>query len=112
MPEGGKLVLHTQTVEISAAQVAQNPETAPGKFVTMTITDSGKGMPLEVLSRIYEPFFTTKEVGQGTGLGLAAVYGIAKQHHGWLEITSAVGTGTTVKVFFPVEETPPTNHKK
>lgn len=104
MPHGGKLTLHTQTVEISPTQTEHNPEMSPGKFVCLTITDNGTGMAPEVLSRIYEPFFTTKDVGQGTGLGLAAVYGIAKQHHGWLEITSAVGTGTTAKVFLPVEE--------
>jgi signal transduction histidine kinase len=102
MPKGGQLLIATSAVDIDAPYVQLHPEAHTGRFVCLTVTDTGCGMERSVLQRIFEPFFTTKEVGKGTGLGLATVYGIVKQHHGWIEVQSKVGAGTTFKVFFPV----------
>ncbi|MEI2726538.1 MAG: ATP-binding protein [Verrucomicrobiota bacterium] len=101
MPKGGCLTVATTATEIRADYVAHRPEARVGAFVTLTVQDTGCGMEAKTLARIFEPFFSTKEVGRGTGLGLATVYGIAKQHQGWVEVTSEVGKGTTFRVFFP-----------
>ncbi|HEY5298570.1 MAG TPA: response regulator [Verrucomicrobiae bacterium] len=102
MPKGGDLRIETSTIEIGAAHARQNSEARAGEFVCLTVTDTGCGMERKVLQHIFEPFFTTKEVGNGTGLGLSTVYGIARQHHGWVEVQSEVGHGTTFKVYLPV----------
>ncbi len=102
MPKGGKFVITTSVVETDAAYLKQHPEAIAGWFVCLIVTDTGCGMEPKVLQRIFEPFFTTKEVGKGTGLGLATVYGVVKQHHGWIEVQSEVGVGTAFKVFLPV----------
>ncbi len=102
MPKGGQLTLATQVEEIAAGQPAQTPLARPGRFVSMSVTDTGSGIPAEILPKIFEPFFTTKEAGKGTGLGLATVFSIVKQHQGWVEVASAVGKGTTFKTFLPV----------
>ena len=101
MPKGGKLLIETSAVEIIAAHIRHNPEARAGQFVCLTVTDTGSGMERKVLQRIFEPFFTTKEIGKGTGLGLSTVYGIVKQHQGWVEVESEVGVGTTFKIFLP-----------
>src|SRR5258705_3910054 len=101
MPKGGKLLITTTAVNVSQAYVYQHHEARVGQFVALSVSDTGCGMTKETLERIYEPFFTTKEVGKGTGLGLATVYGIVKQHHGWIEVTSDVNVGTTFKIHFP-----------
>ena len=102
MPEGGQLTIATQLSEIDDARVQQNREARPGRFVCLTMSDTGCGMDEATLDRIFEPFFTTKPAGKGTGLGLATVYGIVKQHQGWIEVQSQVGRGTSFNVFLPV----------
>jgi PAS domain S-box-containing protein len=102
MPDGGKLLIETSAVEISDTDLRQSPDAHSGEFVVLTVTDTGCGMEPKVLQHIFEPFFTTKEPGKGTGIGLATVYGIVKQHQGWIEVESRVGIGTTFKIFLPV----------
>ena len=101
MPKGGKLLISTSAVEIDEGYARQQPESRPGKFVCLSVTDTGCGMDRKTKERIFEPFFSTKEVGKGTGLGLATVYGIIKQHQGWIEVSSEPDAGTTFKVYFP-----------
>jgi PAS domain S-box-containing protein len=101
MPRGGKLRIATGFVTIDVVVARQNPEAVPGKFVSLKFSDTGCGIAPENLGRIFEPFFTTKELDRGTGLGLATVYGIVKQHRGWIEVTSRVGEGTTFRILFP-----------
>ena len=101
MPAGGRLVIETTGVEIDEFAAAQSVQARPGSFVCLSVTDTGGGIPPEVLPRIFEPFFTTKGVGQGTGLGLATVFGIVQQHKGWIDVHTEVGQGTTFKVYLP-----------
>jgi signal transduction histidine kinase/CheY-like chemotaxis protein len=101
MPRGGTLTISTSPVEINEEYAATHPEARPGSFVCLRVTDNGTGMEAATLRHIFEPFFTTKEIGKGTGLGLATVYGIVKQHSGWVEVTSRLGVGTTFNIFFP-----------
>jgi len=99
MPEGGRIVVDTQAGEFDASSATETRRA--GKFVCLSVTDTGSGMDAATLKRIFEPFFTTKEVGKGTGLGLATVYGIVKQHGGWVEVESVVGKGSTFLVYLP-----------
>jgi CheY-like chemotaxis protein len=101
MPAGGPLTIDTRLVELAADAVRTNPNARAGRFVCLSVTDAGSGMDAAVMARIFEPFFTTKEAGRGTGLGLATVYAIAKQHQGWVEVSSQVGKGSTFRVYFP-----------
>jgi PAS domain S-box-containing protein len=101
MPNGGALVIETSNAVLDENYAAQNVEVTPGEYVAVSITDSGAGMPPEVLERAFEPFFTTKEVGRGTGLGLSMVYGFAKQSRGHVKIYSEIGHGTRVIVYLP-----------
>ncbi|MDB6024834.1 MAG: hypothetical protein JWM68_1057, partial [Verrucomicrobiales bacterium] len=101
-PKGGRLTISVSSKEITASDRPKNPEARAGRFVCLAVTDSGCGIPPENLKKIFEPFFTTKEVGKGTGLGLATVYGIVKQHQGWIDLESEVNKGTTFTVFLPV----------
>jgi len=106
MPKGGEIVIGTSAVEIDRAWVKTYPEASPGPHVCLTVSDNGCGMSPATQASIFEPFFTTKDVGKGTGLGLATVYGIIKQHKGWIEVTSEVGKGSTFKVYIPSEQSP------
>ena len=101
MPNGGQLIIETSAVEFDEITVAQSPEAQPGPFVCLSISDTGCGIPPEILPKIFEPFFTTKDVGKGTGLGLASVYGIVQQHQGWIKVYSEVGKGTTLRIYLP-----------
>jgi PAS domain S-box-containing protein len=101
MPDGGRLSVGLDTVEVGDAQAARHPGAAAGLHVCLAVGDTGCGISAAELPRIFEPFFTTKEVGKGTGLGLATVFGIVQQHHGWIDVDSEVGRGTTFRVYLP-----------
>jgi signal transduction histidine kinase/CheY-like chemotaxis protein len=101
MPGTGRLTISTSPQTLDPVAVVLNPEARPGRFICLTVTDTGCGMDPATLGRLFEPFFTTKDVGQGTGLGLATVYGIMKQHEGWVVVESQVGVGSTFTLFFP-----------
>lgn len=101
MPEGGKLTIETSNAFLDDAYAAANAEVTAGQHIMIAITDTGQGMPPEVKARVFEPFYTTKEVGKGTGLGLAHVHGFLKQSGGHVAIYSEVGVGTTVKLYLP-----------
>ncbi|MDI1249617.1 MAG: PAS domain S-box protein, partial [Lacunisphaera sp.] len=101
MPHGGRLTLGTDMIEIPEGAGNKAGVTRPGRFVRLSVTDTGEGMSPEILEHIFEPFFTTKTIGKGTGLGLATVYGIVQQHHGWISVESSPGRGTTFLVHLP-----------
>ena len=104
MPKGGELIISTFICDIDATYLQCRPQASAGQFVCLQVSDSGTGMDTQTMERIFEPFFTTKGIGKGTGLGLATVYAIVKQHHGWVEVASQMGVGTTFKVFIPAVE--------
>jgi signal transduction histidine kinase len=101
MPEGGKLTIETANAYLDEAYCRQNPEIQPGQFAMIAISDTGVGMPPEVVARAFDPFFTTKATGKGTGLGLSQVYGFVKQSQGHIKVYSELGAGTTVKIYLP-----------
>jgi PAS domain S-box-containing protein len=101
MPEGGRLLLQTDNVILDKEYVRQHIDARAGEFVRLRVSDTGCGIPPDVQARIFDPFFTTKEPGKGTGLGLAMVFGIVKQHHGWIECHSEVGKGTDFDIYLP-----------
>jgi PAS domain S-box-containing protein len=101
MPAGGKLTIETGNVHLDEDYAAHNTEISPGDYVMLAVTDTGQGMPPEVVEHAFEPFFTTKEVGKGTGLGLSMIYGFAKQSGGHVKIYSEVDHGTTVRLYLP-----------
>lgn len=101
MPDGGDLTVSTLNVEVSDDRAAVHPKLKPGRYVMVTVTDTGTGMEEETKQHIFEPFFTTKGPEKGTGLGLSTVYGIVKQSGGWIDVSSDIGVGTSVKLYFP-----------
>jgi PAS domain S-box-containing protein len=101
MPEGGKLTIEAHNIRFDADYAAHNAEVLPGDYVAVSVSDTGAGMPADVIERAFEPFFTTKDVGKGSGLGLSMVYGYLKQSGGHVKIYSEVGQGTTVNLYFP-----------
>ena len=101
MPDGGRLVIETFNATLDDADVASIPDMAAGDYVVLSVADTGHGMPPEVRTRAFEPFFTTKAAGKGSGLGLATIYGFARQSGGNVTIYSEVGKGTTVNLYLP-----------
>ena len=107
MPKGGRITIETHNVAFSEEVCLHTPGLLPGSFGELRVSDTGTGMAPEVRERIFEPFFTTKGTGKGTGLGLATVYGIVKQHNGFILVESEVGQGSTFRIFLPVGESEP-----
>ena len=101
MPEGGSILIEAKNIVLTEEWIGRLMKAAPGPYVSLSVTDTGTGIPPEILDRIFEPFFTTKEIGKGTGLGLATTIGIVKGHGAFLEVTSQVGKGTTFAILFP-----------
>jgi signal transduction histidine kinase/CheY-like chemotaxis protein len=101
MPAGGTLIIEISETYIGDEHVESHPESAAGHFVRLEVTDTGCGMDEATRARIFEPFFTTKDIGKGTGLGLATVFNIARQHNGWVEVESQPGCGSTFAVYLP-----------
>ena len=106
MPDGGRIHITTALVPVHRKATPLDPEDREGEFVCLTFTDTGCGMDAKILERIFEPFFTTKAPGKGTGLGLATVLSIIRQHHGWLDVESQPKRGTSFKLYFPTSERP------
>lgn len=104
MPHGGSVTLETENVLINGRYVEQHPWAKEGRYVLLSVTDTGEGIDEATRVRVFEPFFTTKAPGKGSGLGLSTVYGIVKQHDGMVHIYSEVGKGTTVKIYLPITE--------
>ncbi len=104
MPSGGTLSVRTEAVGVDDNHLRRVPDAVTGEYVCLSVRDTGTGMDLATRTHIFEPFFTTKEVGKGTGMGLATVYGIVKQHDGWIEVESETGQGSVFKIYLPVCE--------
>jgi len=107
MPNGGRLVVETEDVYLEEEHVRQNPYMKTGRYALLTVSDTGVGMEETIRERVFEPFFTTKGPDKGTGLGLAMVYGIVKQHNGFIHLYSEPGKGTAFKVYLPAIEAQP-----
>ena len=106
MPDGGKLMIKTRSVRFAKGHPSVNPQVRLGRFVCWIVQDTGCGMDDRVRQRIFEPFYTTKEAGKGSGMGLAMVYGIIQQHQGWIGVVSQPGKGTAFRIFLPAAERP------
>jgi len=103
MPDGGTIAVTTANVSVDEKLVSLQPQARPGRYVCLSVADTGVGIEKTSLDRIFEPFYTTKDASRGTGLGLAVVYGIVKQHHGWVRVESTPGQGATFTVYLPAD---------
>jgi PAS domain S-box-containing protein len=106
MPNGGIFSIQTKCVELSEEDYNSSHYVKPGKFICVTVSDTGIGIDKKLINKIFEPFFSTKQRGKGTGLGLSTVYGIVKQHNGWINVKSKPAQGTTFELYFPVASQP------
>jgi two-component system, cell cycle sensor histidine kinase and response regulator CckA len=106
MSEGGSLIIETANAELDERFARQSTDLRPGPYVLLSVSDTGTGMDQATLAKLFEPFFTTKAPGKGTGLGLSIIYGIVKQSHGHVAVTSEMGCGTTFKIYLPQVEAP------
>jgi signal transduction histidine kinase len=102
MPSGGRITIKAREVTLDEDYCQQDPLAKPGRYVRIEVSDNGSGIDAATKKRIFEPFFSTKEPGKGTGLGLSVVYGVIKQHNGFIEVDSVIGRGTTFTLFVPV----------
>jgi two-component system cell cycle sensor histidine kinase/response regulator CckA len=105
MPFGGKLTIEAENIDIDETYARMNIDAKPGSYVLITVSDTGVGIPAEIIDKIFDPFFTTKETGKGTGLGLSTVIGIVKNHGGFVNVYSEVGKETRFRVYLPVADT-------
>ena len=106
MPKGGTLIVHATSMQVDDNYAGMTPGSMPGRYLLIKVTDTGAGIPPEVVDKIFDPFFTTKELGKGTGLGLSTVLSIVKSHGGFLNVYSEPGNGTTFSIFFPAMDAP------
>jgi len=107
MQLGGKLTIHTENITLDKAACREIPESRPGKYVKLVIKDTGVGMSKDILTHVFEPFYSTKSPGKGTGLGLSVVYGIIKEHEGFIHVSSQLGAGTMFNIYLPAIYKPP-----
>ena len=112
MPHGGSLTISTANADLSEGVANTDPRIRPGRYVVLTVSDSGEGMDKPTLQHVFEPFFTTKALGRGTGLGLSTAYGIVREHAGHIEVESAPGKGASFKVYLPATEEEAAPHPK
>ena len=111
MPRGGKLKVMGKIEEFNAPHPIRGIEIPPGRYFILQISDTGEGITKKDMDRIFDPFFTTKKVGKGSGLGLAIVYGIVKNHKGYIDLRSRHGSGTTCALYFPAAKIKPPESK-